>query len=104
MLASPSKSSPSPRLTSLDALRGFDMFWIVGAGDLVHGLEKISSEGILGALAGQLHHKAWAKLFVGGPIGATFGPYAELVLVLTTLGFGFWFLRFLYHRKISLRV
>jgi predicted acyltransferase len=55
-------ATPPSRLTSLDALRGFDMFWIVGAGDLVHGLEKISKEGILGALAGQLHHKAWAGL------------------------------------------
>ena len=48
--------------------------------------------------------EALAKLFVGGPGGAAFGPYAELVLALTTLGFGFWFLRFLYQRKISLRV
>ena len=26
------------RLMSLDALRGFDMFWIVGADELVHGV------------------------------------------------------------------
>ena len=31
--AAPSESAPAPsrRLVSLDALRGFDMFWIVGA-------------------------------------------------------------------------
>lgn len=29
-----------PRLVSLDALHGFDMFWLVGAGDLVRGLQK----------------------------------------------------------------
>lgn len=45
-----------------------------------------------------------AKLFVGGPVAVAAGPYAELVLALTSLGFGFWFLRFLYQRKIFLRV
>jgi len=48
--------------------------------------------------------EAMAKLFVGGPVGAWFGPYGDLVMALTTLGFGFWFLRFLYQRKIFLRV
>jgi predicted acyltransferase len=48
--------------------------------------------------------EAMAKLFVGGPVGAAFGPYAELVLALTTLGFGFAFLRFLHQRRIYLRV
>ena len=45
-----------------------------------------------------------AKLFVGGPVGEACGRYAELVLAVTTLAFGFWFLRFLYQRKIFLRV
>jgi predicted acyltransferase len=48
--------------------------------------------------------EAMAKLFVGGPVGAAFGPYAELLLALTTLGFGFAFLRFLHQRRIYLRV
>ena len=48
--------------------------------------------------------EAMARLFVGGPIGAAFGPCSELVLSLTTLGFGFWFMRFLYQRRIFLRV
>lgn len=48
--------------------------------------------------------EAMAKLFFGGPIGAAFGPYQELVMALATLGFGFVFLRFLYQRKIFLRV
>jgi hypothetical protein len=35
-------SSPSPRLLSLDALRGFDMFWIIGGADLARAAaEKI---------------------------------------------------------------
>lgn len=48
------------RLFSLDALRGFDMFWIVGAEDLVRGLQKITESGPIGLLADQLRHKAWA--------------------------------------------
>lgn len=47
------------RLLSLDALRGFDMFWIVGAEDLVKGLQKIGSSGPVGLIAEQLRHKAW---------------------------------------------
>lgn len=50
----------SPRLVSLDALRGFDMFWIVGAEELVAGLLKISDTGVVGFIANQLRHKAWA--------------------------------------------
>lgn len=52
-------TAPEERLVSLDALRGFDMFWIVGAEELVRGLEKITSGGLLGVIAEQLHHKAW---------------------------------------------
>jgi len=48
------------RLLSLDALRGFDMFWIVGAEELVRGLQEISTSGPVGLLADQLRHKAWA--------------------------------------------
>ncbi len=48
------------RLLSLDALRGFDMFWIVGAEDLVDGLRKITDSGPIRVLADQLGHKPWA--------------------------------------------
>ena len=50
----------TPRLLSLDALRGFDMFWIVGAEELVRGLGKITEGGPIGLIADQLRHKAWA--------------------------------------------
>jgi len=50
------------RLVSLDALRGFDMFWIVGAEELVRGLQKISDTGPISVVADQLRHKAWAGL------------------------------------------
>ena len=51
--------SATARLMSIDALRGFDMFWIVGAEGLVRALERISNTGPVKVLANQLHHKAW---------------------------------------------
>ncbi len=51
---------PSRRLVSLDALRGFDMFWIVGGEELIHGLYKGWHNGLIGVLDYQFRHKAWA--------------------------------------------
>lgn len=56
---SPQETSAA-RLMSIDALRGFDMFWIVGAEGLVRSLERISDTGAVHVVANQLHHKAWA--------------------------------------------
>jgi len=57
------KSTGSPpisqRLMSLDALRGFDMFWIIGAEDLFHALDKISNTGVARVMANQLDHEDW---------------------------------------------
>jgi len=36
------KTESSRRLMSLDALRGFDMFWIIGADSLVYALNEMS--------------------------------------------------------------
>jgi predicted acyltransferase len=47
------------RLMSLDALRGFDMFWIIGADALVASLAKVSSIGVFGFFAHQLSHAEW---------------------------------------------
>ena len=44
---------------SLDALRGFDMFWIIGAGSLVSALNRISQTGPTQFLATQLEHVDW---------------------------------------------
>ena len=54
-------SSPKPmeRIMSVDALRGFDMFWIVGADELFGALGKISHSPIAGFFARQLHHVPW---------------------------------------------
>ncbi len=49
----------STRLASLDALRGFDMFWIIGGEELVPPLAKLTGWGPLVWLAGQLEHPEW---------------------------------------------
>lgn len=51
--------APTQRLISLDALRGFDMFWIIGAEELVHALNKMSHTGVVRTLAEQLTHEDW---------------------------------------------
>jgi len=58
---SPPVAAPTPtqRLMSLDALRGFDMFWIIGADGLVRGLRSMSDTGLAGTLATQLEHAVW---------------------------------------------
>ena len=50
---------PSSRLVSLDALRGFDMFWILGADALVLALGGLSTSPVARFFTGQLEHKAW---------------------------------------------
>lgn len=52
--------TPNRRLTSLDALRGFDMFWIVGGEGLIHGLYKGWPNGATGFIDSEMDHKAWA--------------------------------------------
>src|SRR5579864_4708615 len=50
------------RLTSLDALRGFDMFWIIGGGEVVRGLAKGLDTSALNACVPQLEHVPWQGL------------------------------------------
>ncbi len=47
------------RLYSLDALRGFDMFWIMGAEGIFHHLAEASGSSFFGAIANQLTHPEW---------------------------------------------
>lgn len=47
------------RLLSLDALRGFDMFWITGGGYLVTVMAQYSSAGWLQTIAEQMDHVPW---------------------------------------------
>lgn len=48
------------RLMSLDALRGFDMFWIVGGDFLLRSLPKIHDSAFTRGLANQMEHCEWA--------------------------------------------
>jgi len=51
---------PEPqRLMSLDALRGFDMFWILGADSLVYALHGLAQTTPTKILATQLDHAEW---------------------------------------------
>ena len=45
-----------------------------------------------------------AGLVVGGPVKAALGPWGDFVLALTAVAMMFAFVRFLYQRKIFLRV
>jgi predicted acyltransferase len=58
----PETEAASQRLVSLDALRGFDMFWIIGAEGLVAGLRRISNTGAVKFIADQLEHQTWEGL------------------------------------------
>ncbi len=56
----PASPAPSSRLVSLDALRGFDMFWILGGDALVYALAKAWKTPPLRFLAMELDHADWA--------------------------------------------
>ncbi len=47
------------RLLSLDTLRGFDMFWIMGGGGIFTALAALTSWPVLQWWATQLHHVPW---------------------------------------------
>jgi predicted acyltransferase len=53
------EKNTSERLLSLDALRGFDMFWIIGGEWLVHTLKDYTGLPWLVWLSGQFEHAEW---------------------------------------------
>lgn len=53
------KVQPSDRLKSLDALRGFDMFWIMGAEEVFILLGALTGWPVLEWWAGQMTHVEW---------------------------------------------
>ena len=56
-------AQPQPRrLVSLDALRGFDMFWIMGGDSLAGALGALSQNAFIKAITDQLEHVEWAGL------------------------------------------
>jgi predicted acyltransferase len=55
----PAAGLPPQRLYSLDALRGFDMFWIMGAEEIVHSLSQATGSPFWKGFSEQLTHPAW---------------------------------------------
>ena len=52
-------ASPTPRLASLDALRGFDMFWIIGGGSLHGAMKTLGDSWTARLFTDQLDHAKW---------------------------------------------
>src|ERR1035441_11105488 len=56
-------SDPRPssggRLASIDALRGFDMFWIIGGATVFSSLADVCPNPVTLSLKGQLGHVSW---------------------------------------------
>ncbi len=52
-------ASPAPRLASLDALRGFDMFWIIGGGSLHGAMKTLGDSWTARIFSEQLDHAKW---------------------------------------------
>lgn len=59
MAEAPPPAPGSGRLMSLDALRGFDMLWIMGGDSIGHAAAGIAAGPVTKALADQLDHVAW---------------------------------------------
>jgi predicted acyltransferase len=58
-LANPADKSPSSRLKSLDALRGFDMFWIKGGTDFFLNLAIWLTPALVPFFEVQFNHQVW---------------------------------------------
>ena len=56
----PESNPLSTRLISVDALRGFDMFWIMGGDTVVRSLPAIHDSAFTRGLAAQMEHCEWA--------------------------------------------
>jgi predicted acyltransferase len=55
-------TEPGERLVSLDAFRGFIMFWIVGGGALMAGLRNLGRNPVVDGIVYQLNHTPWQGL------------------------------------------
>src|ERR1700730_5665689 len=65
-ISSPEQAaSPAPRpkrLISLDAFRGWTMFWIVGGAALVGGLQALNPNPVVNGVVYELNHTDWQGL------------------------------------------
>jgi predicted acyltransferase len=55
----PGAASVGERLMSVDVLRGFDMFWIIGADSLAYALNRMAPTPVASFFAFQLEHASW---------------------------------------------
>ena len=55
----PATAPKNPRLLSLDALRGFDRFWIMSGEQIVHALARTTGWPVFTVMSDQLHHTVW---------------------------------------------
>lgn len=53
------KAPPASRVMSIDALRGFDMFWIIGGWYIFEGLHKALNNPTTASIMNQLTHVEW---------------------------------------------
>lgn len=53
------ESGVAGRLISLDALRGFDMFWLIGVDDLIQTIHRVWPTTAFGFVAAQFDHREW---------------------------------------------
>lgn len=60
--AKPVTKAGTDRLVSLDAFRGFTMFWIVGGGILMVGLQDLGHNSVIDTIVRQLNHSPWFGL------------------------------------------
>src|SRR5579864_127737 len=61
-VASPPPAAGAARLFSLDAFRGWTMFWIVGGTALVAGLQKLDPNPVMNGIVYELNHTDWQGL------------------------------------------
>ncbi len=58
----PSDKNKSTRLVSLDTMRGFTMFWIVGGASIIEAIGRLGDNSITGFFVNQMDHSAWEGL------------------------------------------
>ena len=57
--AAPAALSATGRIIPIDALRGFDMLWIIGAREIVWAIESMKRSDVTAFLGTQLQHAQW---------------------------------------------
>jgi predicted acyltransferase len=57
--SNPIAPAPSGRIVSVDALRGFDMFWIIGGQPILLALVNVFVSPLPAGLEGQMSHAKW---------------------------------------------